>query len=54
MKLLENIKSKIPKDENVENAPHVEITEAALDPYNTLTMTINKIQDRNPVITCPK
>ena len=50
MKLLENIKSKIPKDEN---APHVEITEAALDPYNTLTMTINKIQDKNPVITCP-
>ena len=40
MKLLGSTKSKITKDQNGENVPHLEITEVVL-----LTMITNKIQE---------
>ena len=36
MKLLESTKSKITKDKNGENVPHLEITEVALIYFNTV------------------
>ena len=37
MKLLEVTKSKITKDENGEDVPHLEITEVVLFPYNIIS-----------------
>ena len=37
MKLLGSTKSKISKDENGENVPHLEITEAVLIHYNIIS-----------------
>ena len=36
MKLLESTKSKIAKDKNGENVPHLEITEVVLVHFNTV------------------
>ena len=45
MKLLGRTKSKITKDENDENVPHLEITEVILLVHaNITTMIINRIQ----------
>ena len=45
MKLLESTKSKIIKDENGENVPHLEITEVVLAFVTLLTTIINRIQE---------
>ena len=42
-KLLKSTKSKITKDKNGENVPHLEITEVVLVYSNIVTMVINKI-----------
>ena len=45
MKLLVSTKCKITKDENIENAPHLKITELILVIVILLTKIINKIQE---------
>ena len=45
MKLLENTKIKITKDENGENVPHLEIAELVLVHCNIVTLIINEIQE---------
>ena len=45
MKLLENTKIKITKDENGENVPHLEIAEVVLVHCNIVTLIINEIQE---------
>ena len=45
MKLLGSTKSKITKDKNDENVPHLETTEVALVNYNITNKIINKIQE---------
>ena len=45
MKLLESSESKITKDKNGENVPHLEITEVVLVHCNIVNMNINKIQE---------
>ena len=45
MKLLGSTESKITKDKNGENVPHLEITEAVLVHCNLLIMIISKIQE---------
>ena len=45
MKLLESSESKITKDKNGENVPHLEITEVVLVHCNIVKMNINKIQE---------
>ena len=45
MKLLGNTKSKITKDKNDENVPHLEITEVVLVHCKLLRMIIRKIQE---------
>ena len=46
MKLLGSTKSKITKDENGQNAPHLEVTEVVLvHTVILLTMIINKIRE---------
>ena len=45
MKLLGRTKSKITKDENGENVPHLEITEVVLLVHSNITiMILNRIQ----------
>ena len=43
MKLLESTKSKLTKNENCENVPNLEITEALLVHIMLLTMIISKL-----------
>ena len=45
MKLIENTKSKITKDENSENVPQLEITEVVLIYCNTVNNNYQKIQE---------
>ena len=45
MKLLGSFKSKITKDENGENFPHLEITEVLLKIVILVTTIISKIQE---------
>ena len=45
MKLIGNTKSKITKDENSENVPHLEITEVVLIYCNTVNNNCQKIQE---------
>ena len=45
MKLLGSFKSKITKDENGENFPHLEITEVVLKIVILVTTIISKIQE---------
>ena len=45
MKLLGITKSKITKDKNGENVPHLEITEIVLVHCNIVIIIINKIQE---------
>ena len=45
MKLLENTKIKITKDENGENVPHLEIAELVLVHCNIVTLIINEIKE---------
>ena len=45
MKLVGSTKSKITKDKNVENVPHLEITEVVLINCNIVSNNINEIQE---------
>ena len=45
MELLGSTKSKITKDQNGKNYPHLEFTEVVLIHCNILTMIISKIQE---------
>ena len=45
MKLLGRTKSKIDKDKNSENLPHLEVTELILSIVMLTTMIINRIQE---------
>ena len=45
MKLIGSTKSKITKDENIENVPHLEITKIVSKVVILLTMIISKIQE---------
>ena len=45
MKLLGSAESKITKDKNGENVPHLEITEVVLVHCNIVNMMISKIQE---------